>query len=79
MFPLITSIQELMQAKMIVHDVMEDLDEEKIRYNRDIEIGIMVETPVGRPDGLDAGPRVGFLQHRHERSDAVHAGGRSGQ
>jgi phosphotransferase system enzyme I (PtsI) len=45
MFPLITSIQELMQAKMIVHDVMEDLDEEKIRYNRDIEIGIMVETP----------------------------------
>ena len=45
MFPLITNIQELMQAKMIVHDVMEDLDEEKIRYNRDIEIGIMVETP----------------------------------
>ena len=45
MFPLITSIQELMQAKMIVHDVMEDLDEEKIRYNRDIEIGAMIETP----------------------------------
>ena len=45
MFPLITSIQELMQAKMIVHDVMEDLDEEKIRYHRDIEIGAMIETP----------------------------------
>lgn len=45
MFPLITSIQELMQAKMILHDVMEDLDEEKIKYRRDIKVGIMIETP----------------------------------
>jgi len=45
MFPLITNIQELMQAKMIVHDVMEDLDEEGIKYNRDVKVGIMVETP----------------------------------
>jgi phosphotransferase system enzyme I (PtsI) len=45
MFPLITNIQELMQAKMILHDVMEDLDEEGIQYNRDLEVGIMVETP----------------------------------
>ncbi len=45
MFPLITNVQELMQAKMILHDVMEDLDEEGIPYNRDIEVGIMIETP----------------------------------
>ena len=45
MFPLITNIQELMQAKMILHDVMEDLDEEGIPYNRDIDVGIMIETP----------------------------------
>jgi len=45
MFPLITNIQELMQAKMILRDVMEDLDEESIKYNRDIKIGIMIETP----------------------------------
>lgn len=45
MFPLITNHQELMQAKMILHDVMEDLDEESVPYNRDIEVGIMVETP----------------------------------
>jgi len=45
MFPLITNIQELMQAKMILHDVMEDLDEESIEYNRDLDVGIMVETP----------------------------------
>jgi len=45
MFPLITTIQELMQAKMILRDVMEDLDDESIEYNRKVEIGIMIETP----------------------------------
>ena len=45
MFPLITNIQELMQAKMILHDVMEDLDEEGIAYNRKLKVGIMIETP----------------------------------
>jgi phosphotransferase system enzyme I (PtsI) len=45
MFPLITHLQELMQAKMVLGDVMEDLDEEGIKYNRDIVVGIMVETP----------------------------------
>jgi phosphotransferase system enzyme I (PtsI) len=45
MFPLITNLQEMMQAKMILRDVMEDLDEESIRYNRDVEVGIMIETP----------------------------------
>jgi phosphotransferase system enzyme I (PtsI) len=45
MFPLITNLQEMMQAKMILRDVMEDLDEESIPYNRNIEVGIMIETP----------------------------------
>jgi len=45
MFPLITNRQELMQAKMILHDVMEDLEEESVPYNRDIQVGIMIETP----------------------------------
>jgi phosphotransferase system enzyme I (PtsI) len=45
MFPLITNLHELMQAKMILRDVMEDLDEESIPYNRDVPVGIMIETP----------------------------------
>lgn len=45
MFPLITNLQELMQAKMVLRDVMEDLDDESIKYDRNIEIGIMIETP----------------------------------
>lgn len=45
MFPLITNLQELRQAKMILRDVMEDLDEYAVPYNAQIPVGIMIETP----------------------------------
>jgi phosphotransferase system enzyme I (PtsI) len=45
MFPLISTLLELRQAKMVLTDVMEDLDEQKIPFNREIEIGMMVEVP----------------------------------
>ncbi len=45
MFPLISNLQELRQAKMILHDVMEDLDEYAVPYNPKTPVGIMVETP----------------------------------
>ncbi|MDH7598323.1 MAG: phosphoenolpyruvate--protein phosphotransferase [Sedimentisphaerales bacterium] len=45
MFPLVTNLAELRQAKLILRDVMEDLDDEGIPYNRDLKVGIMIETP----------------------------------
>jgi phosphotransferase system enzyme I (PtsI) len=45
MFPLISSLHEVRQAKMILRDVMEDLDEDGIKYNSNIPVGIMIETP----------------------------------
>ncbi|MBN1492127.1 MAG: phosphoenolpyruvate--protein phosphotransferase [Phycisphaerae bacterium] len=45
MFPLIMSLMELRQAKMALGDAMEDLEEEGIPFQRDIRVGIMVETP----------------------------------
>lgn len=45
MFPLITNLQELRQAKMILRDVMEDLDEYAVPYNAQVPVGIMIETP----------------------------------
>ncbi|MGA2915043.1 MAG: phosphoenolpyruvate--protein phosphotransferase [Sedimentisphaerales bacterium] len=45
MFPLISNLHELRQAKMIIHDVMEDLEEDSIEYKADVPVGIMVETP----------------------------------
>lgn len=45
MFPLISGLMELRQAKMALGDAMEDLEELGLPFNRDIPIGIMVETP----------------------------------
>jgi phosphoenolpyruvate-protein phosphotransferase (PTS system enzyme I) len=45
MFPLVSNLLELRQAKTIVRDVMEDLEEEGIPYREDLPIGMMVETP----------------------------------
>ncbi|MHC4063830.1 MAG: phosphoenolpyruvate--protein phosphotransferase [Planctomycetota bacterium] len=45
MFPLIVSLMELRQAKMTLHDAMEDLEEEDMPFRRDIEVGMMLETP----------------------------------
>lgn len=45
MFPLVSSLMELRQAKMIVSDVIEDLEEAGIPYARKVPIGMMVEVP----------------------------------
>ncbi|MCA9198969.1 MAG: phosphoenolpyruvate--protein phosphotransferase [Planctomycetales bacterium] len=45
MFPLISTIQELRQAKLYLADIMEDLEEEGIPFDRDVKIGMMVEVP----------------------------------
>ncbi len=45
MFPLISNIMELRQAKMVLNDVKEDLDAEGIEYDPRIPVGMMVEVP----------------------------------
>jgi phosphotransferase system enzyme I (PtsI) len=45
MFPMITNLHEFRQARMVVADVMEDLEEEGIEFDRDIRVGMMVEVP----------------------------------
>ncbi len=45
MFPLVATLLELRQAKMVLADVMEDLDEEGIAFNRNLPVGMMVEVP----------------------------------
>lgn len=61
MFPLITNQQELMQAKMILHDVMEDLSDENIDYNRKMPVGIMVETPSAALTAFSLAKEVEFF------------------
>ena len=45
MFPLVATILEFRQAKMVLTDVMEDLQEHHIEFDRDIPVGMMVEVP----------------------------------
>jgi len=45
MFPLVATLLELRQAKMVLADVMDDLEEEGVAFNRDLPIGMMVEVP----------------------------------
>lgn len=45
MFPMITTLMELRQAKMILNDVMEELEDEDVAFRKDIPIGIMIEVP----------------------------------
>ena len=45
MFPLVSTILELRQARMVLADVMEDLAEHGIAFNAKMPVGMMVETP----------------------------------
>lgn len=45
MLPMISSIEELREAKDIIEDVKKELEKQNIAFKKDIKIGIMVEIP----------------------------------
>ena len=45
MIPLVTCVDELLQVKEMVSEIMHELDDCNIAYKKDIKIGVMVETP----------------------------------
>ena len=45
MFPMISTIMELRQAKMILRDVEEELEDEDVPFRRGIPVGMMIEVP----------------------------------
>lgn len=45
MFPLVSTMLELRQAKMVLADAMEDLEEEGVPFDRNMPVGMMVEVP----------------------------------
>ncbi len=44
MIPMITCIDEIREAKALIEDIKNELDRKDIPYNKNIQIGIMVET-----------------------------------
>jgi phosphotransferase system enzyme I (PtsI) len=45
MFPMISGLQELIDSKKVLHEVMEELDSRNIAYDKNIAVGIMIEIP----------------------------------
>lgn len=45
MFPLITSLGEFRHGKLLLNDVMEELEEDGIPFDRGVKVGMMVEVP----------------------------------
>ena len=45
MFPMISTLMELRQAKMVLKDVCEELEDEGVPFRADIPVGMMIEVP----------------------------------
>ena len=45
MLPMVTTVEEVRRAKMLISDAMEELRERSLPFNPQIEIGIMIEVP----------------------------------
>ena len=45
MLPMISCIEEVIQVQKIIEELKAELTKEKLPFNRDIEVGIMIETP----------------------------------
>lgn len=61
MFPMISGVEQVIRAKAILQECMKELDEEQIDYNKDIQIGIMVEIPAAAVTADIIIPEVSFF------------------
>jgi phosphotransferase system enzyme I (PtsI) len=61
MFPMIISVQEVLEIKEIVAGIKKELDDEGYNYDKDIEMGIMIETPASVIIAEDLAKEVDFF------------------
>lgn len=61
MFPMIIAVEEVLEIKEIVAQVKKDLDYEGIPYNKDIQLGIMIETPAAAVISDELAKEVDFF------------------
>ena len=61
MFPMIVALEEVLQIKEIVKSVMAELDASGIPYNKEIQLGIMIETPAAAMISDDLANEVDFF------------------
>ena len=61
MFPMIISVDEVIEIKKIVADIKAELDGEGLKYDKNIELGIMIETPASVIIAEDLAKEVDFF------------------
>ena len=61
MFPMIISIKEVKQIKVIIEEVKEELREAQIPFREDVELGIMIETPAAVMMSRELAKEVDFF------------------
>ena len=61
MFPMIISVGEVRQIKAILEEIKAELREAGIRFNEDMEIGIMIETPAAVMQSRELAKEVDFF------------------
>ncbi len=61
MFPMISGVPEVLQAKEILKECMEELDKEGVKYDKEIAVGIMVEIPAAAVIADKIVPHVDFF------------------
>ena len=61
MFPMITSVEEVRESRKILKAAMTQLVQEGIPFDRDLEVGIMIETPAAAVISDDLAQEVDFF------------------
>ena len=61
MFPMVTSVWEVREAKKLGEEVKRDLKHEGIPYSEDVQIGIMIETPAAAVNSDRLAKEVDFF------------------
>jgi phosphotransferase system enzyme I (PtsI) len=61
MFPMISTLMELRQARMVLNDVMEEMEDEGLEFRRDIPVGIMIEVPSAALMAVNFAKEVNFF------------------
>jgi len=61
MLPMVSSLEELRQAKLVIADTREELDKRGVAYNKNLEVGVMIEIPSAALISDFMAPEVDFF------------------
>jgi phosphotransferase system enzyme I (PtsI) len=61
MFPMVSVLEEIREAKRLLQEAAEELDRERISYDHQIEIGIMIEVPSASLMAAELAQEVDFF------------------